>query len=124
MPFKTIHITDLPPDAHLIKEQLELEEIAVRLLDEDKPDLNYEYSPEAGVKIQVQESDLKKARSILLRHGYIDLLESNSTIVTDIYEFTKNIPIVKNWKPEIRLISFVIMCVGILFAIIFSMYDF
>ncbi len=124
MPFKTIHIVDLTSDAHLIKEQLEAEEIPVRLLDEDKPDLNYEYSPEMGVKIQVQESDFELANSVLVRYGYINIINEDNTIIHDIDDFTKGLSLIKHWSLETRIISFILFFILVFIAFIVSMYDF
>lgn len=122
MPFRTILIVDLTSDAHFIKEQLEFEGITVRLLDEDNPDLNYEYSPELGVKIQVLESDVAKARIILIQSGHINILDTPSSTLEDIYTLTEKISFMKNWGFLTRLSVLAIIASAIIILLVFSMY--
>ena len=124
MSYKTIHIVDLTSDAHFIKECLEIEDISVRLMDEDKPDLNYEYSPESGVKIQVQEIDFDKSRSILIRLGHINILDKNTSTLEDINDFTKKIFFMKDWNLIWRLIFVAGIGFVILLALMLLMYNF
>lgn len=119
MPFKTILIAGTKINADLVKAQLESEGIEVLLV---KSYATYDHDLDS-TKIQVQKKDFSLANSVLLRHGYIDILPKKNTMLHDIDNYTKKLPIVKNWSFEIRLITFVLLCIALLISIILIMYD-
>ena len=71
MEFKTICSFQLPHTAHLAKSKLESEGIEVQFKDEfTVQSHNFLSNAIGGIKLQVQEPDIKRATSILKDSGY------------------------------------------------------
>ena len=72
MDFQTIHVTQLPTEANLIRSKLESEGYFVHLKDEFTVE-NYNFISNAvgGVKVQVEKSRALEAAQLLAELGYM-----------------------------------------------------
>ncbi|TPN84390.1 putative signal transducing protein [Aquimarina algicola] len=70
--FKTLMTFDLPTDVAVVKSKLESEGIECKVLDEHTVQVhNFISQAIGGIRLQVEESNLKKARIILEENGLI-----------------------------------------------------
>ena len=105
----TVYRVELLMDAYLLKTKLEFEEVEVQLLDEFTVEAAPFYSSAmGGVRVQVRESQKERATELLLREGYISSVVTKPNKIVDwLSKITLRIPIVKNFRWELRLLTFV-----------------
>ncbi|MCZ4408894.1 hypothetical protein O3Q51_08750 [Cryomorphaceae bacterium 1068] len=59
-----------------------------------------------GTELQVGQYDALKARTLLIRHGYvIEEVPNHSVLMLHLEKFTAKIPLIKNWKFEQRVMA-------------------
>ena len=104
--FITIKTFTGPSDLAIPRTLLEANGVECRILDELTIQVNPLYSNAIdGIKLQVKESDIQKAGEILKDGGFItdeDLKPVNN--LAKLNNATSQIPILKNLRPELRLI--------------------
>ncbi|MFT6500924.1 MAG: hypothetical protein ACJASQ_001034 [Crocinitomicaceae bacterium] len=110
-------------NAHLIKSFLEFEDIKVQLLDELTTQTGSIYfAASGGVRIQVKESDVAQAMTILKEKGYgnPDVDKSNRVFDT-LGKYSKKIPFLKDMRIEAAVITLAAILFSIIFAIFFAL---
>ena len=112
--FVTIMTFTHPTELAVLRTRLEADGIECLVLDELTAQVNPFYSNAiGGVKLQVKESDVPKTIEILKEGGYIkdeDLQPSKS--FTKLDNATSRLPLLKNFRLELRLL--IIVAVGVL----------
>jgi hypothetical protein len=109
-----------PHEAHLAKGKLESEGINVILKDELTTQVNNFYSNAiGGVKLQIKESDIKRAKQILTEGGFLNSepIEPNRFLVL-FNEYTSKLPFIGKSILELRLMVIVAVTVTALFFLI------
>jgi hypothetical protein len=112
----TIIRVDLPIDAQLIRSTLEMEGIEVSIPDEYTTDVA-PFCAQAigGIRIQVTAEDFDQAHNILTENGY---LKAESTAENKVLKWinqkTLQLPIIKYWRSEVRILSFVIVILALI----------
>jgi hypothetical protein len=119
--FVTIMTFNHPTELLVLRSRLEADGIECSVLDELTAQLNPFYSNAiGGVKLQVKESDLSKAITILKESGYIKEEELQiSKRFTKFDNATSRLPILNNLRLELRLMIIVAIGLFILIGIIY-----
>lgn len=104
-------------DTYLIKSTLEFEDIEVQLLDE----LSFQTASHlthagGGIRIQVHEENLEKAREILIEKGYMKRQEVVKPNI--LFALSSKIPIIKEMDPLKGTMVLVIIISIIIISII------
>jgi hypothetical protein len=112
----TILKVDLPVDAQLIRSILEMEGIDAAIPDEYTADVAPFYSQAiGGIRIQVSAKDFDQAHAILTENGY---LKAESTAENKVLKWinqkTLQLPIIKYWRSEVRVLTFVIVILALI----------
>ncbi|PXY03074.1 hypothetical protein DF185_03005 [Marinifilum breve] len=103
---KTIVSFDLPHEAHFAKTKLESEGIKVYLKDELTVQVdNFISNAIGGVKLQVFESDLKRASEILMKAGFIKTKNVEfEPYESNLSKLTSKIPLIGRLAFEVRML--------------------
>src|SRR5689334_20715715 len=92
-----------PSEIYVVRAMLESEGIECFLKDELTAQVNHFYSPAiGGVKLQVYESDLEKAKQLLIENGYFKEQEIRPETPGKLDNFTAKLPLVKHLPPILR----------------------
>lgn len=112
----TILKVDLPVDAQLIRSILEMEGIYASIPDEYTADVAPFYSQAiGGIRIQVSAKDFDQAYSILTENGYLKAEPTaENKVLKWINQKTLQLPIIKYWRSEVRILSFVIIILALI----------
>jgi hypothetical protein len=112
----TIITVDLPVDAQLIRSILEMEGIDASIPDEYTTDVAPFYSQAiGGIRVLVAAQDFNQAHSILTENGYLKAESTRENKVLNwINKKTLKLPIIKHWRSEVRILSFVIAVLALI----------
>ncbi len=119
----TIYTVNLPQDSYLMKSLLESCEIEVFLKDELTIQSDNFLSPALnGVKVQVRESQVTEAISILKEHGYIEKsLPEQPDMWLKIQQRFAKVPILNKIHPVVLFIALLlILMIVVLFPFLLS----
>ncbi len=118
--FITLHSFTFPSELVAIKGRLEAEGIECQVKDELTVQVHNFYSNAiGGIRLQVKEKDYQNAKKILIETGYITEENRSDNFWIKINDITKNIPIFKNFRVELRLI----LLIGfVLSVVLFSIF--
>ncbi|MCE7991659.1 MAG: DUF2007 domain-containing protein [Roseivirga sp.] len=108
-PFVTVAVFDLPHNAYIIRSKLESLGIEVMLKDELTIQVdNFLSNALGGVKLQIREADLERARPILLEAGLLKETPATTETAKSWFERqTDRIPLISRWPTSLRAISIV-----------------
>jgi hypothetical protein len=112
----TIITVDLPVDAQLIRSILEMEGIDASIPDEYTTDVAPFYSQAiGGIRVLVAAQDFDQAHSILTENGYLKAESTRENKVLNwINKKTLKLPIIKHWRSEVLIFSFVIVVLALI----------
>ncbi|MCF8233986.1 MAG: DUF2007 domain-containing protein [Bacteroidales bacterium] len=121
MDWITIRTFTFPQEAYFVKSLLESQEIPVFLKDELMVQVyNFASNAVGGVKLQVPEKDVEKAREILNENGYLaeEASQEPPRFVKKLMNFTAQLPLLGrlNFIARILILLFLL-----LFLIIFPL---
>ncbi len=107
--FITVAVFALPQEAYVIRGKLQAMDIEVMLKDELTIQVdNFLSNALGGVKLQVRESDVEQARSVLLEAGLLkDTAITNETTKPWFERQTDKIPLIRRWPTSLRAISII-----------------
>jgi hypothetical protein len=112
----TIIKVDLPVDAQLIRSILEMEGIDASIPDEYTADVAPFYSQAiGGIRIQVTAEDFDQAYSILTENGYLKAEPTaENKVLKWINQKTLQLPLIKHWRSEVRILIFSITVLALI----------
>ena len=122
--FITVATFQYPHEAYVLRTKLESQGVRVFLKDELTVQVhNFLSNAIGGVKLQIRESDLKKALPLLADAGFLERNDTQKPAYLNwIDKRTNNMPIIKNWPVELKafFVAGLIVTSAIVFFFLFS----
>lgn len=113
--FTTIAIFNYPSELLVIKSKLESEGIEYRVKDEHTVQVHHFLSNAiGGIKLQVQEKDFDKTKTLLENAGIPIYYSPNYPIIEKLFKITSKIPLINKLNGEMQILVLVLSVITLI----------